>query len=67
MSGGGGSGKVSSCGPVNAKPSQSRPWTRSPLLRKCAAGSQDSLRLRTLSDVRTVRRRLHTGEDDIPP
>lgn len=63
----GGSGKVSSCGPVNTKPSQPRPRTRPLLLRKCAAGSQDSLRLPPLSDVRTVRRRLHAGEDDIPP
>lgn len=37
-------------------------------LRKCAAGSQDSLRLPPHSDARTgVRRRLHTGEDDFPP
>lgn len=65
--GGGESGKVSSCGPVDMKPSQPRPRTEPLLLRKCAAGSQDSLRLPPLSDVRTVRRRLHAGEDDIPP
>lgn len=57
---------MSSCGPVDTKP-QPCPRTRPLLLRKCAARSQDSLRLSPLSDVRTVRRRLHTGEDDIPP